>query len=93
MLVKCQFKSHFAKSGYGEKEYTYRCEFPVQVGDIVKVPAADSVKTARVSEINVKETSVPSNVLPLMKEVICFASYEDTLFHDEPEARRCRRSN
>lgn len=86
MLVKCQFKSLFAKNGYGEKEYTYRCEFPVQVGDIVKVPAGDSVRTARVSEINVKETSVPSNVLPLLKEVICFASYEDTLFHDETEA-------
>lgn len=86
MLVKCQFKSHFAKSGYGEKEYTYRCEFPVQVGDIVKVPAGDGTGTARISAINVKESSVPSNVLPLLKEVTCFATYEDTLFHDEPEA-------
>lgn len=83
MLIKCQFKSQSSKNGYGGRGYTYRCEFPVQEGDIVRVPAGDDIGIARVSEINVKETSVPSNVLPLLKEVIGFADYEDTLFNDE----------
>ena len=75
MLIKCQFKSRFRPDSYSEKEYTYRCSFDVNVGDIVKVPAGDGTGVARVSAVNVKETAVPSNVLPLLKEVIGPAEY------------------
>lgn len=87
MLIKCQFKSRFRPDTYSKKEYTYRCSFDVNVGDIVKVPAGDGTGVARVLAVNVKETEVPSNVLPLLKEVIGPAEYEETLFEeDKPES-------
>lgn len=85
MLVKVQFKSRFKPDTYGGTEYTYRCDLDVNVGDIVTVPAGSGTGVARVTEINVKETSVPSNVLPLLKDVIGWANYEQTLFNDETQ--------
>lgn len=87
MLIKVQFKSRFKPDTYGGTEYTYRCDLDVNVGDIVTVPAGSGTGVARVTEINVKETSVPSNVLPLLKDVVGWANYEQTLFNDEaPES-------
>lgn len=80
MLVKVQFRARF-KDTYGESEYTYICDYPAAVGDIVKVPAGTSgEKIARVSAVDVPETEVASNVLPLLKTVIGPAEYEETLF-------------
>lgn len=79
MLVKCQFKSRF-KDSFGGTGYTYFCDYEAAVGDIVKVPTGTGEKIARIAEINVKETEVPSNVLPLLKTVIGPAEYEETIF-------------
>lgn len=79
MLIQCQFKNARG-DGWMEKTYAYRCEIPVQVGDLVEVPNKDGTKTVRVAEINVPETSIASNVLPLLKTVIGPAEYDGTLF-------------
>lgn len=79
MLIQCQYKNSRG-DGWMQKTYAYRCEFPVQVGDLVDVPNKDGTKTVRVAEINVPETSIASNVLPLLKTVIGPAEYDGTLF-------------
>ena len=79
MIIQCQFKNSRG-DGWMQKTYAYRCEFPVQVGDLVDVPNKDGTKTVRVAEINVPETSIASNVLPLLKTVIGPAEYDGTLF-------------
>ena len=84
MLVKCQFKSR-SKDSFGGTGYTYLCNYDAIVGDIVKVPTGTGEKIARISEINVKETEVPSNVLPLLKTVIGPAQYEETIFDGQDE--------
>lgn len=79
MLIKCQFKSRFGET-FGGTEYTYKCDYDAAVGDIVKVPAGQGTGIARVTAVNVKETEVASNVLPLLKTVIGPAEYEETIF-------------
>lgn len=79
MIIQCQYKNSRG-DGWMQKTYAYRCEFPVQVGDLVDVPNKDGTKTVRVAEINVPETSIASNVLPLLKTVIGPAEYDGTLF-------------
>lgn len=79
MIIQCQYKNSRG-DGWMQKTYAYRCEFPVQVGDLVDVPNKDRTKTVRVAEINVPETSIASNVLPLLKTVIGPAEYDGTLF-------------
>ena len=79
MLIQCQFKNARG-DGWTEKTYAYRCEFPVQVGDLVEVPNKDGPKIVRVAEVDVPETAIASNVLPLLKTVIGPAEYDGTLF-------------
>ena len=79
MLIQCQFKNSRG-DGWTEKTYAYRCEIPVQVGDLVEVPNKDGPKVVRVAEVDVPETSIASNVLPLLKTVIGPAEYDGTLF-------------
>lgn len=88
MLVKVQFKSRFKPYNYGGNEYTYDCDLDVSVGDVVTVPAGigeNGTGVARVSEINVDETSVPPDVLCRLKKVIGWANYEQTLIPDEQQ--------
>lgn len=85
MLIQCQFKNARG-DGWMEKTYAYRCEIPVQVGDLVEVPNKDGPKVVRVAEVDVPETSIASNVLPLLKTVIGPAEYEGTIFDADPDA-------
>ena len=88
MLVKVQFKSRFKPYNYGGNEYTYDCDLDVSVGDVVTVPVGigeNGTGVARVSEINVDETSVPPDVLCRLKKVTGWANYEQTLIPDEQQ--------
>ena len=86
MLIQAQFKSRF-KDEYGGKEYTYRCDFPVKVGDLVKVPVAcqtgEVEKTVRVSAVDIPDYAVSSAAFERMKSVIGPAEYEETLFEED----------
>lgn len=84
MIVKCQFKQNETKD-YGGKEYTYTTDLPLKVGDIVRVQVKDSEGIARVAEIEVPEYTLKPNTFHLLKHVIGFAEYEDTLFNDAAE--------
>lgn len=79
MLIQVQFKN--AKGdGWMNRTYAYKCDFDVQVGDLVEVPAGEETKTVRVAEINVPEYTVKSDVFPKLKSVIRAAEYEGNLF-------------
>ena len=86
MIVKCQFKQDETK-GYGGRMYTYTTDLPLKVGDIVRVQAGDGEGIARVAVTDVPEHTVDANLFRVLKHVIGFAEYEDTLFNDaaEPE--------
>lgn len=86
MIVNCQFKQDETKD-YGGRMYTYTTDLPLKVGDIVRVQVKDSEGIARVAEIEVPEYTLKPNTFHLLKHVIGFAEYEDTLFNDaaEPE--------
>lgn len=86
MIVKCQFKLK-SSDGYGGREYTYLTDLPLKVGDIVRVPAGDSEGIARVSEINVPEISVRSDLFPLLKHVIGYSDYDENLIDGGQEAQ------
>lgn len=86
MIVKCQFKLK-SSDGYGGREYTYLTNLPLKVGDIVRVPAGDSEGIARVSEINVPEISVRSDLFPLLKHVIGYSDYDENLIDGGQEAQ------
>ena len=85
MLVSVQFKSRSSGEFTGRK-YTYKCDYDAIVGDIVKVPAGAGEGIARITDINVPDYSVKSDVYPLLKTVIGPAEYEDTLFDNDPPA-------
>lgn len=85
MLIQCQFKNSRG-DGWTEKTCAYRCDIPVQVGDLVEVPNKDGPKVVRVAEVDVPETSIASNVLPLLKTVIGPAEYDGTIFDVDPDA-------
>ena len=86
MLVKCQFKKK-GSDEFGGREYTYLTDLPLKVGDIVRVPAGDSEGIARVSEINVPEISVRSDLFPLLKHVIGYSDYDDNLIDGGQETQ------
>lgn len=86
MIVKCQFKLK-SSDGYGGREYTYLTDLPLKVGDIVRVPAGDSEGIAQVSEINVPEISVRSDLFPLLKHVIGYSDYDENLIDGGQEAQ------
>ena len=83
MIVNCQFKQDETK-GYGGRMYTYTTDLPLKVGDIVRVQVKDSEGIARVAEIEVPEYTLKPNTFHLLKHVIGFAEYEDTLFKPCP---------
>lgn len=85
MLVSCRFKSKSADDFVG-RAYTYKCDYPAQVGDIVKVPAGSGEGIAKIVEINVPEYSIRSDVFPILKTVIGPAEYEDSLFTETDAA-------
>ena len=82
MIVKCQFKLK-SSDGFGGKEYTYLTDLPLKVGDIVRVQAGDSEGIARVSEIDVPEYTIKADLFRVLKHVIGYSDYEDSLFEGE----------
>ena len=83
MIIQVNFKG---KNSWNTQKFAYLCNFPVQVGDLIQVPAKDEVKTVRVAEIDVPEESIPANVLPLLKDAIGPAEYEGTIYDADPDA-------
>ena len=79
MIIQCQFKNARG-DGWTDKTYAYICSFPVKVGDLVEVPSGKETKIVRVAEVDVPETSIASNVMPLLKTAIGIAEYDGTLF-------------
>lgn len=58
-IVQVQFKNRFSGQ-YSGKPYTYIADFPVQEGDIVKVPAGSGTSEAKVIRTDVPESEIPA---------------------------------
>lgn len=90
MFVNVQFQNRFKPGDYTQKEYTYRCDFPVQVGDMVEVPvstqAGEVAKTVRVSAVDVPEYAISAEASRNMRSVIRPAEYDETLFDQDQQA-------
>ena len=84
MIVHVQFKNDNTGRYAGKNSYTYETDLPLKVGDAVLVPARDSVGSAKVTAVNVPEDAVDPKLLPLLKTVIGYDEYPETLLDDEP---------
>lgn len=62
---------------FSGRTYNYFCEIDAKVGDLVKAPTAKGHSTAKVSEVNVPESQVDANILPILKTITEFAESED----------------
>ena len=60
-IVQVQFKNRWSGQ-YSGREYTYIADVPVQVDDIVKVPAGAGVSEAKVVRVNVPESEIPEHM-------------------------------
>lgn len=58
-IVQVQFKNRFSGQ-YGGKAYTYAADVPVQIDDIVKVPAGNGTSEAKVVRVDVPESEIPA---------------------------------
>lgn len=58
---------------FGGKTYNYFCEVDAKVGDLVSVPTAQGDSVAKVCEVNVPESSIAPQILPIMKTITAFA--------------------
>lgn len=56
-IVQVQFKSKY-RDEYAGREYTYRADVPLNVGDVVKVPTRNGDGEARVCAVDVPESQV-----------------------------------
>ena len=75
MIINVQFKNKVSP-GFGGRKYSYRTDLGVAVGDIVKVPTSGDTGIAKVTDINVPESSVAPHILPLLKTVTEFAEIQ-----------------
>ena len=57
-IVQVQFKNRWSGQ-YSGKAYTYAADVPVQVDDIVKVPAGNGTSEAKVVRVDVPESEIP----------------------------------
>lgn len=58
-IVQVQFKNRFSGQ-YSGKLYTYAADVPVQIDDIVKVPAGETTSEAKVVRVDVPESEIPA---------------------------------
>lgn len=58
-IVQVQFKNRWSGQ-YSGKAYTYAADIPVQMGDIVQVPAGSGVSEAKVVRVDVPESEIPT---------------------------------
>lgn len=75
MIINVQFKNK-VNPGFGGRKYSYRTNLGVAVGDVVKVPTSGDTGIAKVTDINVPESSVAPHILPLLKTVTEFAEIQ-----------------
>ena len=75
MIINVQFKNKVSP-GFGGRKYSYRTDLGVAVGDIVKVPTSGDTGIAKVTDINVPESSIAPHILPLLKTVTEFAEIQ-----------------
>ena len=69
MIINVQFKDKKYGIFTGSK-YSYRCDIPgVQVGDILIAPTVRGDSEVRVCAIQVPESSIRTNILPLLKTI------------------------
>ena len=81
-LCQVQFKDRF-HDGFSGRAYTYVCDYPVNVGDIVTVPTANGEGEARVCRINVPESELPSFLgRDKLKHISAPAIPADSVFAD-----------
>lgn len=75
-IVGVTFKSD--KSGEFEgRTYSYYCDIPVVVGDIVVAPTSRGETVARVCEVDVPLSKVDMRIKPLMKTISTLADKEE----------------
>lgn len=60
-IVQVQFKNRWSGQ-YSGREYTYIADIPVEVDDIVKVPAGAGVSEAKVIRVDVPESEIPAHM-------------------------------
>lgn len=58
-IVQVQFKNRLSGQ-YSGKVYTYAADVPVQIDDIVKVPAGNGTSEAKVVRVDVPESEIPA---------------------------------
>ena len=58
-IVQVLFKNRFSGQ-YSGKPYTYVADIPVQIDDIVQVPAGSGTSEAKVVRVDVPESEVPA---------------------------------
>lgn len=75
MIIHVQFKNKVSP-GFGGRKYSYRTDLGVAVGDVVKVPTSGGTGIAKVTDINVPESSIAPHILPLLKTVTEFAEIQ-----------------
>lgn len=59
------------------RTYSYYCEIDVKVGDTVKAPTKKGDSVARISEIDIPESRIDRNILPIMKTITAFAESQE----------------
>ena len=58
-ICQVQFKRRFG-GGYTDNKYAYIADVPVAVGDLVNVPTKHGTSEARVCEVDIPESAIPS---------------------------------
>lgn len=68
MIVGVQFRSKWNDEFTG-RVYSYHCDIPVAIGDIVAVPTANGESTARVCETDIPLERVPLHIRSILKTI------------------------
>ena len=85
-LIKVVFPRY--DGSWGDWEYTYRCDFPVELHDIVKVEAGpeNEIKFVMVTALDVPIESVPVSIRPRIRSVIEKAELPGAPVKSPPQA-------
>lgn len=68
MIVGVQFQSKWNDEFTG-RVYSYLCDIPVAIGDIVAVPTANGESTVRICETDIPLERVPLHIRSILKTV------------------------
>ncbi len=74
-LVSVKYKNDSQK--YAGKTYTYFCDLPVEVGDIVMAPTSRGEREAMVAELDIPENSIDKAILPKLKVITTLVEKEN----------------